>query len=139
MESYGITAKTLLKAYDVMLLPEDRNSETAKFTIQKQLVLLYEQWKLLIEGLDKYYMWSKKYRDVTRNFNLFVYDYVAWMELHISGERFPAYLQIKDKHEIYAQYRAWYYDTNTIRLKVGRGSVNYLVKKNEKYMKEKNI
>lgn len=135
LEEWGVTVKTLKKVYDVMLTPSDRNSESAKYILMKQLVLLRSQWEKLIEELDKYYLWNKHYRSLTRVFNYFIFDYVDWIGNNISGEKHPMYLQIKeDGHEIYSQFKAWYYDKYTIKFKVGVSQREYLLKKNKKYL-----
>jgi hypothetical protein len=136
LEEWGITPKTLKKVYDVMLSPENRNSESAKYILMKQLVLLHGQWVVLTGELDKYYLWKKSYRDLTTVFNYFTMDYVDWIGNNITGEKFPMYMQIKEDHEVYSQFRAWYSDKYQIKFKVGVGQREYLLKKTKKYVGE---
>ena len=134
----GITPKTLRKVYDVMLTPSDRNSESAKYKMMKHLLLVHEQWSALIKELDQYYRWKKSFRDLTNRFDYFILDYVTWIENNINGSRPNMFLQIKDNHEIYAQFRAWYSDKYQINLKVSRSKKEYLMNKTKKHVEGKN-
>ena len=134
---YGVPAATITKAFTVLLNSSDVVLESKKLEVFNAVIRFHRQWEEWIKKLDAYFIWNEVYRVTIKDFDTILNMYLNWMERMITGERFPAYLQITDNHKISEQFKTYIADKMGVKFSFSDQYRDYLLKNVEKYNKLK--
>lgn len=132
ISTFGVQYSTVNEAYNVLLNSELKILEVEQLKVQNAIIRLHQQWEDLIIRLDKYYLWNKKYVRNIKVFSTFLNIYLSWIDRNITGEKFPAFLQIADNHKVYEQFKAYLADEFDIRFAFDVKYQEYLLRQMEK-------